>query len=76
MKATGNTAWEKYIKKLGFKYNKTEGRYIKPGNFGSKVTVETFMKRLFHITKNGDVVFSDFVWTFEEFKERINNAIK
>lgn len=76
MKVTGNTAWEKYIKELGFKYNESEGRYIKPGNFGSKVTVETFMKGLFHITKNSEVVFSNFVSTFDEFKQIINNTIK
>lgn len=76
MKVTGNTAWEKHIKELGFKYNKSEGRYIKSGNFGSKVTVEMFMKKLFHITKNNKIVFSNFVCTFDEFKEIVNNAIK
>lgn len=75
-KTKKEAGWETYVKSLGFKWNKEKGQYVKAGNFGSSVTVEAFVKRLFHITKNKEVVHSNFVWTFEEFKDRINDALK
>ena len=68
--------WETYIKSLGFKWNKEKEHYVKPGNFGSQVTVEMLFKKLFHVAKNNEVIHSNFVWTFDEFKTIIEKAIK
>ena len=54
-------AWEKYVISLGFKWDKKNYQYFKPGNFGSKVTVEMIVKRLFHVNKNDKVFYSNLV---------------
>jgi hypothetical protein len=55
----------------GFIYNKEKNHWVKGKGWGKAYKVYMVMKGLFEIKDAGKIVFSDFVKTFEEFKELI-----
>lgn len=69
-------AWNKYLLDNGFNYDKHTDEYVKSLGFGRSIRVCSIMKGLFEISKSGKVIFSNFIDTFDEFKEKIEKTLK
>lgn len=67
--------YKKYLIDQGFMYSEVKGVWLKGKGFGSYVSVCMIVKGLFEITKNGEVLFSDFVDSFEDFKNKVNETL-
>lgn len=65
--------WRLYLEQNGFSTN-DNWEYYKNLGFGQKLTVVMLMKGLFEIKKGSKVIFSNFVESFEEFKQIINET--
>ena len=68
--------WKQYLVELGLKYNEESDDYRKRIGWGRTLSVCMIMKGLFEIRKGEEVLFSDFVQSFGQFKELINKHIK
>jgi len=67
--------WKDYLTSKGFIYNEKKDSWIKGKGWGKSYSVSMIMKGLFEIKDAGDVVFSDYVNSLEEFKELIKKYI-
>lgn len=68
--------WKKYLIESGLKYNEETDDYRKSIGWGRALSVCMIMKGLFEIRKGEEVLFSDFVQSFDQFKELINKHVK
>lgn len=68
--------WKDHLIQSGLKYNEETDEYIKSIGWGRTLSVCMIMKGLFEIRKGEEVLFSDFVQSFDQFKELINKHIK
>ena len=68
--------WKEYLIGSGLKYNEETDDYRKSIGWGRTLSVCMIMKGLFEIRKGEEVLFSDFVQSFDQFKELINKHIK
>lgn len=68
--------WKEYLIGSGLKYNEETDDYRKSIGWGRTLSVCMIMKGLFEIKKGEEVLFSDFVQSFDQFKELINKHIK
>jgi len=68
--------WKKYLIESGLKYSKETDEYVKSIGWGRTLSVSMIMKGLFEIKKGEEVLFSDFVQSFDQFKELINKHVK
>jgi hypothetical protein len=67
--------WKEYLIDQGFKYNEVNEDFRKGKGWGKSYSVSMLMKGLFEINDSGNVVFSNFVNSFEEFKTLIKKYI-
>lgn len=63
--------YKQYLSAQGFIYSDLNGDWRKGKGFGQSIKVTMILKGLFEIKKNDTVLFSDFVDSFDEFKEKI-----
>tara|TARA_R110002020_G_scaffold200054_2_gene402109 strand:- start:16412 stop:16624 length:213 start_codon:yes stop_codon:yes gene_type:complete len=63
--------WKQYLSEQGFMYSELNGDWRKGKGFGQSVKVAMIMRGLFEIKKNDKVVFSHFIESFDEFKDKI-----
>lgn len=68
--------WKDHLIQSGLKYNEETDEYTKSIGWGRTLSVCMIMKGLFEIRKGEEVLFSDFVQSFDQFKELINKHIK
>lgn len=68
--------WKDHLIQSGLKYNEETDEYIKSIGWGRTLSVCMIMKGLFEIRKGEEVLFSDFVQSFDQFKKLINKHIK
>ena len=68
-------SYKDHLKSKGFRYNKDKEKWVKGKGWGKSYSVSMLMKGLFEINDSGNVVFSDFVNSFEEFKTLIKKYI-
>lgn len=68
--------WKDHLIQSGLKYNEETDEYIKSIGWGRTLSVCMIVKGLFEIRKGEEVLFSDFVQSFDQFKELINKHIK
>lgn len=68
--------WKEYLIDKGFKYNEVNEDFRKGIGWGIALSVSMIMKGLFEIRKGEEVLFSDFVQSFDQFKKLINKHIK
>ena len=68
--------WKEYLIESGLKYNEETDDYRKSIGWGRALSVSMIMKGLFEIKKGEEVLFSDFVQSFDQFKELINKHVK
>ena len=68
--------WKEYLIESGLKYNEEADDYRKSIGWGRTLSVSMIMKGLFEIRKGEEVLFSDFVQSFNQFKELINKHVK
>ena len=69
-------SWKDYLISKGFRFNNKEDYYIKSGGFGSKTVVFMIVRGLFQIEVNDKVVYSDFINSLNEFKEKVKKHCK
>lgn len=63
--------WKKHLSDKGFKWSEKNGDWRKGKGFGQSVKVAMLMRGLFEIKQNDKVVFSHFIESFQEFKDKI-----
>lgn len=68
--------WKEYLIDAGLTYSEAKDEYTKSIGWGRTLSVSMIMKGLFEIKKGEEVLFSDFVQSFNQFKELINKHIK
>jgi len=68
--------WKEYLIDAGLTYSEDKDEYNKSIGWGRTLSVSMIMKGLFEIKKGEEVLFSDFVQSFNQFKELINKHIK
>ena len=68
--------WKGYLIEKGFSYNEITGDFRKGLGWGRTLSVDMLMKGLFEIKFGEEVLFSDFVHSFSQFKELINKHTK
>jgi len=68
--------WKEYLIELGLKYNEESEEYRKSIGWGRALSVSMIMKGLFEIRKGEEVLFSDFVDSFDQFKRIVNKHVK
>jgi len=68
--------WKEYLIDKGFKYNEVNEDFRKSIGWGIALSVSMIMKGLFEIRKGEEVLFSDFVDSFDQFKRIVNKHVK
>ena len=68
--------WKQYLISKGLTYNEKEKSYNKGLGWGRTLSVSMLMKGLFEIKVGEEVLFSDFVQSFDQFKTIIDKHIK
>jgi hypothetical protein len=67
--------YKKYLSDKGFTYSETSHAWIKALGWGRSIQVAMILKGLFEIKKDKDIVFSNFIDSFDEFKHVIDKVI-
>ena len=67
--------WKDYLKDKGFSYSTKDEVYFKSLGFGRRLEVEMLMKGLFEMREGRKILFSNYIESFNEFKEKINNIL-
>ena len=68
-------SYKEYLSSEGFIYSKKNEAWIKGCGWGKSIKVVHLIKGLFEVTKGDEIIYSDFIKSFEEFKEIIKKAI-
>ena len=63
--------YKQYLSSEGFLFSSKNGHWIKGKGFGRSIKVTMLMRGLFEIRQDNEVVFSHFIESFNEFKDKI-----
>tara|TARA_R110000744_G_scaffold197342_1_gene316604 strand:- start:54 stop:266 length:213 start_codon:yes stop_codon:yes gene_type:complete len=67
-------SYKEYLSREGFIYSKKNEAWIKGYGWGKSIKVMHLVKGLFEVIKGDEIIYSDFIKSFEEFKQIIKKA--